>query len=128
MPVHSHDTTLSFGSAITLVNSVSAPEIEVSDVNITHLASSNGFKEWASGLGDGGEVEFEIQYGKAQVATLYGYIRTTQAFTLTFPDGSTWTGNGHIKKLGGGKVEEDDIIKNSVTIKVTGKPTFTQGA
>jgi hypothetical protein len=121
----SYNTTFSFNATIGEVLNITAPQISVEPIETTHLTSSNAFKEFIPGFGDGGEISLTINYAKAQLSTLYGLIRTVASFTLTFADSSTWTGSAFLTALSGGEVEEDNRVTCEITLKVTGKPTFT---
>lgn len=113
--------------------SISGPNIEFTDVETTHLSSANAFKEYVAGFGDGGEVKITINFAKAQINTLYGLVRVTEYWKVLFPligseaTNSQWAFQGHIKSLGN-EIPDDDRITCDMVVKVTGKPTFTQGA
>lgn len=107
------------------IMSIGGPQITVADVDVTHLQSSNVFKEFIAGFGDGGVVQLEAIYDKAQLATLYGFIRTTKVWRILFSDSSKWDFSGHINALSTDQPLEEEV-GSPFAIKVTGKPTFTQ--
>lgn len=137
---HSYGTYLAYGTDgvnytnIADIKDADAGETDVSDAEVTHLLSSNGHKEYIPGLAEGGEATFQLYMGKAQLNTLYGLVRTSGLYwKIYFPlisgeaNNTTWVFNGHIKKLGRGKAGQDEVIMCPMTVKVTGKPTFTPG-
>lgn len=124
MAVTSYGCTFTIGGVSCQITNFNVGGIQISAIETTHLASSNAFKEFLPGLGDGGELSFTINYIKAQMTSLYALARTVSAFTLTLSDGSTLTGSGFFTSLGLA-APEDDRITQDVTVKITGKPTFT---
>lgn len=124
---HSYNTGFSFGGAISYVKDITGPDISISATKATHLKSASGFHEYVSGLGDGGSLTLNLLFDKTQLAALYGYLRGSgQAWSMTFPESSIVAGSGILTGLGH-EVPEDDMIAVPVTIKVSGKPTFTAG-
>lgn len=119
----------SFTSVGTLLE-ITPPNISVTEVDITHLASTSAFREFMSGLGNGGSVVFKIQFVKANMTTLYGYIRTTRWWQVTYSDlastASTWQCQGFISSITGAMPMDDDVTAD-FTIKLTGKPVYTAG-
>jgi hypothetical protein len=112
------------------VISISGPNISVSVVKTTHLASSNAADEFIPGFADGGTINTRMNFVKADTNTLYGYYRTMKGIMVMFNDGanssvgSRWTFDGFISEFGN-EVPENDRITADITIKVTGKPAFT---
>lgn len=106
------------------VYSIGGPQITVTDIETTILLSSNFFKEFISGFGDGGTVQIEAYQDGAQMATLYGMLRVVQAWRIVFVDNSKWDFNGRINAIGS-NIEREDAVTMPFGIKVSGKPTFT---
>lgn len=143
MALHSNKTILSYsanGSSytpVTLVKKISGPSIEWSDVDDSHLNMSDKFRIFSQGLGDGGEIEFELHFAKGMVNTLYATIANatnpTYFWKVEFPlitgetTASNWVMTGHINQLGS-EFELDENIMQSIKIKVASKPVFTQGS
>jgi len=109
---------------IAQVMDVSGPSIAVDDVEITNNDSPSEYKEYVPGLKDGGEVSFDIIYEESQCSTLYGLVGTKKDWRITKPDNSYIGFTGYIKGLGD-ETPMNDAVKNSITIKITGAPTFT---
>lgn len=107
------------------VTAIGGPQITVADVDVTHLLSANQFKEFLAGWGDGGVLQCEANFTPAQLATLYGQIRVTKAWRMLFSNGSKWDFNGHLNALNTDNPLEEEVSM-PFSIKITGKPVFTQ--
>jgi len=111
---------------LTGVESVNPVSPEVDDIDITDFDSLEAWREFKPGLKDGGEVEITLQYEESQNSTLQGtLLAVTRAWQVLFPDGSDVQFNGHINGIDH-EDPVDDKIMQTVTIKVTGKPIFTE--
>lgn len=120
-------TTLSGSTTgvIVEITSISHPSIESGDIDITTMSSTNGWREFTPALKDAGELTVEIFYTVAQTNTIEALIGgTAETWTVTFPDGGAWACSGYVKSLGGA-TPMDDGITQSMTIKLSGQPTFT---
>lgn len=136
-PTHTYGTVLQVDTGgfadVAEVVDIMGPDITVNAVKTTHLTSANAFHEHIPGLGEAGEITFNLRFGKAQFNTIYGYIRTTKTWRIKFPlidtesSNTRWDANAFITKIGT-EMPEDDKIVAPVTLKVTGKPTFTPGS
>jgi predicted secreted protein len=103
-------------------------------VEVTNMDSTNKFREYIGGLRDGGEVSFDINWiiGNSTHDVTTGVAQdwndsehTTRNFKVIWPDaGATvWTFSGIFTNFGIGD-PFDGAMTASVTIKVTGQPTF----
>jgi len=132
---HGHGTALVAGTNGTVGNiiSVSIDGQTRDAVDISTMDSTSKFREFISGMADAGEVTVEVNYdgSAAGVAndlnTLYqaGAVATT--WTIVFSDTSDFESFGCITNMSVA-VPFDDKITQSITIKLTGKPTFTDVA
>jgi len=115
---------------------VTPPSISFGSAETTVLDSANAFKEYIASWGDGGDISFTIRFAKAQLAALYALVRVTYYWKIKFPlvgsesTESEWLAQGFITAIdtSEGSAESDDVFDVDVTIKVTGKPTFTAGS
>ncbi len=108
------------------MESVAPVSPEVDDIDVTDMDSLEGWKEFKGGLKDGGEVEGVFQYEEVQHSNFFAVLLgVTKAYKVLFPDGSDVKFNGHINDISQ-EDPVDDKIMETVTIKVTGKPVFTQ--
>jgi hypothetical protein len=132
-----HSTVIEYGDQPTFADSitwtafanvtgVTPPTPEADDIDVSHMGSEGQFKEFTAGWADGGEVEVTLQYNKDQATTIYGLFRQNKGFRITFSDESYWGLTGYIKSFGD-EIDREGIITTTVTIKVSGKPTFVEG-
>ncbi len=121
------DAAASITTKVAEVVSISGPDLEGDDIEVTHMDSSDGYMEFLPGLVDGGEVSIELNFTKAETALLLTYFRVKKAYKVTFSDTSTWHFNGYIKTLGN-EAPLKDKIGQTATFKVAGTPVFTAAA
>lgn len=125
------------GSYTDLANlkDISGPEISRETIDVTGHNSADGFTEFLAGLGDGGEVSFELEFDPSLAAhdDLVDYASADEIhnFYLKAPGwvstggGGYWAFAGLITKLGQ-SLPVKGAIMASVTIKVSGKPVWTR--
>ncbi len=120
-------TALTIGSAVTEVLDINGPNITRPPIDVTHMASDNGYREFIAGLPDGGEVGFTLNFLKTVATTLLGYFdaSTQQSCTIIFPSSLgtiTFTGI-----LTGYNVKStiDAQVTADVTVKISGKPVLS---
>src|SRR5688572_19363080 len=105
------------------VISLSLPEFDTDDIDMTHTLSPGDVREFKAGLSDGGEVEVEMNFVPGDYARALAMRRVVTTFIITLPDTSDITFDGYIKNIAGeGSVGEK--ISCTVTIKVAGLPVF----
>ena len=130
---HGHGTTLIGGSTGTIANviSISGPNQTRDSIDISTMDSSSKFREFISGMLDAGEITFEVNYDGSAAGTgndlNTALTAAAETWTITFPDTSTWACSGFITALSFGD-PYDDKMTQSVTIKFSGVPTFTDVA
>lgn len=112
---------------ITQIKDIDGPSIEVVQADVTCLGSTA--KEYVGVITDGGTISANIVWDSSDtshqlVAALFT-SKATDAFTLTYADTSTLTGNCNISKLEIAATPEDVLVA-SVEFKVTGAVTFTE--
>lgn len=115
------------------VKDITGPGYEADTIEATNHSSSGAWREWLSGLLDGGEVTFDVNYlpGNAthdeSASGLFGLLlnRTRRNFRLVWPV----TPTERVTFLGivtgfEPSAPVDDVLTASVTVKVTGSPSF----
>jgi len=119
-------------TTIAQVVGLGGPSISLDPLDVTNHSSVEGWKEFVGGLLDGGELTLEINFDPADGThdSTTGLIkdmtdRTVRNFQLVFSDtaNTTWT----IPALVTGfepAAPVDGKLSASVTLKVSGKPTF----
>jgi len=123
------NTTLtgSVSGAIGNVTSITMPTQARDPVEITTMGSTSNFREFIPGLLNAGELTFELNYdgsagGDANVLNT-ALTEDAETWTVVFPDTSSFACSGFITSIGGAS-PMDDKITQSVTIKLTGVPTY----
>lgn len=105
---------------------VPIPETETDDIEVTNQDSGD-WKEYKPGRKDGGECELKanaVDGDAGQIALAAAAAAgSTVLFTVTFPSGSVLTFYGTVKTFD--HVVEDQILRISSKIKVSGEPTFS---
>ena len=121
------------GATILELTSVSGPTESMSPIDVTNHDSADAFREFISGILDGGEISFEGNFIKGdstgQIAMHTDFqAGSKKTWIIKMPG---WAG-GVPQATGSGFVTAfsmsypyDDKITISGTIKVTGKPTLT---
>jgi hypothetical protein len=138
------DTTLSIeGTTVGNIVSVSGPDQSINPVDISTMDSPERWMEFIRGMKDAGELTVELNYdgGTGGAGTSNAKI-LDNAFNLTTPTSATsisvtwpsfsttttetsgWSSGGFVTGLGK-QTPHDDKIMQTVTIKLSGKGTFT---
>lgn len=111
------------------VASLTPLSMEMSTTEVTHLQSAA--REFISGILDGGEVEFTIEYDAAATthATLWTKFQAggKEAWKIIFQDLGTAevAFDGIITNFAWDEVVVDGVVTAALTIKVTGLPVIT---
>lgn len=110
------------------VTSITPPGFSRDSVDVTHMQSTDRFREFIPGLIDAGEVSCELNYVVNSATTLLLMEKIEAAagnMQIVWPGGSIMAFTGFLTNLEP-EAPIDDKQAASVTIKVTGKPTLTQ--
>jgi predicted secreted protein len=119
--------------ALAEIKSITPPSITVDQVEVTHMQSPNRFREFISGLQDGGETSFEMNFipGSTSDDRLFELLNLgvgvsrRRACRISYPNGVTWSFNAEVTGYEP-DVPFDDAMTATVTLKVTG--TITAGS
>lgn len=107
------------------VISVTPPSINVETIDVTHMGSDDGFREFIASLKDGGECVVNMNYVEASATLLQTLVLAgLETFKITLPGTSTITFDGVPTAFAFDDVVIDDKIAMSLTIKVSGKPVY----
>ncbi len=124
---HAYGAKLTFdGDDVGEVTDISGPDISVDEIEATHHESPGGFQEFLPGLKDPGTLTFSGNFVSSAIDDLHDHIknRTEGTALLTLANNSIWSCKGFVKSIG-----TDTPVEGkegySVTIKLTGKPTFS---
>ena len=119
-------------TTIAELRSLKGPSIKADVIDVTTHNTATPFKRFISGLLDGGDVTFDINFIPQDPTHSYsaGLLadmlnRTRRNFQIVFPDAGTptWLIPGIITgfDMTSGPT---DVLKASITVKVAGPPTF----
>lgn len=111
------------------VRNIGGPELSVESVEATSLDSTGGYKEYISGLKDGGSVSFELNYtGHAQQQLLRTDLAagTLRDYRITWPNSpATVVDFAATVESFSMTTEPNAPVSVSVTLKISGAPTWT---
>lgn len=117
------------GTAVAELKNIEPAGINTDRLDVTNHQSVGGFREYISGLSDGGECKMSGNYlptDAAQSALVTANLnRTINAYTVQFPDAgtTTWSFNGLVSGFSP-KAPVEGILSFDATVKVTGLPTI----
>lgn len=126
-----YTTVLSYGGTtyasgntwvpVTVIEKIEPPAPKADDIDVTVISSANEAREFIPGWANGGECKLTVQWDSTQSAALYALFRTMKGWKIIFPDTHGVGFTGYINEFGT-PVDEEGIITNEITIKVTGLP------
>lgn len=102
--------------------------IESEEIDVTTLDSTTGYREFEGGIKDAGEVSIAGNVKSwADFAMLVALAesQTNESWSVEYPSGATWSFNGFVKSVKDGEKTPDGLATFSATIRVSGKPEFT---
>ena len=102
--------------------------VESDELDMTHLDSPDGYKEFEGGLKDAGEVSFAGEIvDEATVEKLLALAesQSKEDWVVTYPSGATWALTGYIKSFKDGEKTADGKATFTSSIRVSGKPVYT---
>lgn len=102
--------------------------LDVKPVKVSHLKSDNATHEYAPGMIEPGTINLELNFYKTQYASILSVLRTVRYWKITTSDGSITALKGFYQKLMKKVADGDDRITATVSMKVSGLPTFTAAA
>jgi len=124
--VFAYESTTDTYTALGEILSVSPPSQARDNIETTHMASDDGYREYIGGLRDGGESTVAMNYTEAGANLLQTLFHAdVEKFKITLPGSSTWVFSAIVTAVATDDVVVDDKIAMSMTLKVTGKPVFT---
>jgi len=133
--IHGHGAILSFdATAVGNIISISGPNPSRDSIDISTMDSTAKFREFIPGMLDAGEVTFELNYDGTAAGTANDLqllkTNSAQYWHITFPDHTTEASKSDIYCQGfitalGHAIPFDDKVTQSVTVKLSGVPVFT---
>jgi hypothetical protein len=131
--VHSYGSTLGYSATsggsytnVAEVVEVDGPSLQVSEVDVTSLASPSAHKEFLPGLVDPGDIKLKLNLLTSQFSTVWGFAagRTFKYWKITLSNGDTAVAYGFIKELHPSAPDNKQLMAD-MTIKVSGPITYT---
>jgi predicted secreted protein len=122
-------TKLKKGStAIAELTSIGGLDLSADTIETTTLDSADGFRTYAQGLKDAGEVSLSGYFDPTDHEGLFDDFESGVAatYTIEFPAalGAKWEFNAIVTAYSTG-AEMEDNVSFEATLKVSGKPTLT---
>lgn len=117
------------GSAIAEVVSIQGPGITRDAIDVTHLTSDDGVKEYIGGLVDGGTVTLMLNFlpgnsgQKSLFNDLFSGTHITYEIEWSGVGANAWEFDGLVTGVNP-SAAKDKQAECSVTIQVSGKPTL----
>ena len=112
---------------------VSGPGYNRDTIDVTHASSPSHYREFIEGFKDGGDVSLTMNFTQASYASFLAKFDSDgkDNFQITIPDDNfsnkpTIVFNGTVTGIET-EYSVEDKVTASVTIKVSGKPVYTQG-
>lgn len=123
-------TTLKIDSnAVGKLTSINGVELSADTIDSTTLDNTTGYRTYEPGLVDGGEVSAEgylNETGSSESTLIELVGGEAEACEIEFPKGAKWSFDAIVTGFSTG-ADLEGLVTFSITLKVTGKPTFTAG-
>lgn len=114
-------TTLTFASYSWKVKSINGVGVERESADVTHLASTDAYKEYLPGVNDAGTVTLQVYHEAAYPVLMMTDTVSDAVITLPGTPSHRWTCSAFIKSY---KTNiQDGYIMADVVLQQTGKPT-----
>jgi len=116
------------------IQSIDGPNQGRNSIDVSTMESTSRFREFLPGMLDAGELTCEMNYdgtaaGTANaLQTIYASTSTALEWHIAFNDGTTpssFACIGHVTALGFAVPSFDDKVSQSLSVKLTGVPTYT---
>jgi hypothetical protein len=116
--------------AMSEVTNITPPGATLDQIDVTHMQSPNRRREFISGLIDGGEASFDMNFVPGSVSDdrLFGLLTLPigqsrrRNLRISFPNGVTWSFQGELTGYEHA-IPVDDKMTATITFKVTGDLT-----
>ena len=108
--------------------SIQPPQPTRETVDVTHLASPDGTREFIGTLRDGGEASVTLNHTDAAyaIASTLFLEDELQEFQIAYPDGSLEEFAGIVTGKPSEPIEVDSVRRFMLEIKVSGLPAYTE--
>src|SRR6185436_4037195 len=111
-------------SELSEVVSIGGPQEKADEIDVTHLRSPSGYREFIQSFKDGGEVPLELNFlpGDTSQQNLRADFAsgTTKNRRITYPDGSHSDFAGWVKAVGNSSTQVGSKLGMMATIRIVG--------
>lgn len=113
--------------AIGMITKISIEGAEADEIDVTTMNSPGKWRKFIAGLKDAKGINLELVYHKVNMTKVIALVGgDNENWVITFPDGSTLTNKGFVKKLGTAIPFETKVTQQA-TIRLSGPPTWVEG-
>ena len=122
------DTSTAAGSLIGNLTGISGPNISADTIDVTAHDSTGAFREFVSGLIDGGEISIEgnlLTAAAGNVILTELTARTSTKAAIVFPGGAKWSSTECLVTGFETNAPHDGKIGFSATLKISGTPALS---
>jgi len=112
---------------------VSGPSYGRDTIDVSHATSPNKYREFIDGFKDAGEVSLNMNFTQASYASFLAKLESDglDNYKITIPDDNYSNKPTIVFAASVTGIEADfateDKVTAAITMKVSGKPTYTQG-
>ncbi|QIK57768.1 hypothetical protein G7059_07910 [Erysipelothrix sp. HDW6A] len=102
--------------------------LESEEIDITTHDSEGDFKEFIAGSKDAGEVSVEgylFNHKTFETLLKLANSREVRDWTVTYPSGAEWSFKAFVKSIKDAEKGLDSVAGFSMSLRVSGAPTFT---
>jgi hypothetical protein len=103
----------------------------MTDIDISTMSGDNKWKQFIPGMIEAGEFSADVNFEDAQNTALISVVGVTGTWQINFNDGTASSSSsrfacvGYLKPFGFDGPMDSNPITQSLTIKLSGLPTFT---
>jgi predicted secreted protein len=128
MPIAAMGTLLKKATTTIMgITSISGVELSADTIDTTTLdtTGNSGYRTFIGSFKDAGEVSASGYLDKSHATIITDFESgSASAYTITFPDGSAWGFSAIVTGFSTG-ADLEDLVSAEITLKISGKPTFT---
>ena len=132
--IHGWGSTLAGSTVGTIgqILKISIPTVEADAIDISTMDSTDKWQSFIPGMINAGQLDVDLAYYKTDAKIILDEIGgTVETWTITLNDEtsvltspSTFACSGYIKGVGNA-IPFEDKVTSTITIKLSGAPTFT---
>ena len=111
-------------TAIPELRNISGPTMSAETIDVSHLGSTSGYRDYIAGFKEAGEITGEVNWTQAGYASLLTHFVSSalKNFELHFSDATVYEFSGRVTALPM-TAQTGDAVRFNLTIKITGEFT-----